>query len=158
MKYTFRHVMEWSDRSEHSPSHTGQLPEAVILPDGERIDLGENVEIAHWNDGKSGAGYVQIHENVRVREKSRCDNPNARYGKSGAMLEVLAPKGSKFVFEQYCSFCGYPGGEQIVEYDAKFQYRFRAEDQDCAECVAIDAEQRHSIDETQQDEAEYFIR
>ncbi len=39
MKTTFKHTVEWSDWSEHSPSHTGQLPSAVILPDGVRVDM-----------------------------------------------------------------------------------------------------------------------
>ena len=38
-KTTWTARVEWSDWSEYSPSRTGQLPCAIVLPDGERVEI-----------------------------------------------------------------------------------------------------------------------
>jgi hypothetical protein len=118
MKATFRHSIEWSDWSEHSPNHHGQLPCAVILPDGERIALDDgalyqaqsNLFYARM-ERRSRATYAQIHPNVRVREDSWGDDGSRRMGRAGSTMEVLAPKGSRFVFNYRCPYCGEESGE-----------------------------------------------
>jgi len=113
-KFTFKHTMEWSDRSPHSPSHTGQIPCAVNLPDGERVDLSvEAVEVARWNQGHmSEEHYVQLHANVRVRDSSGGDDGARSHGRSWSTLEIQAPAGSRFLFERFCPGCGQTAGEQ----------------------------------------------
>lgn len=102
MKKTFTYRTEWSDQSEHSPQTVGQLPDKVRLPDGVTVDL--------QSDGRfqrpSRAGYVQIHENVRVRYKHWGDNGTQRMGRAGSKVEILAPKGSTFLFQSRCPLCG----------------------------------------------------
>ena len=113
--FTFTHQMEWSDRSAHSPSHTGQIPCAATLPDGDRVELSvEAVEIARWNqEHMSAQNYVQLHENVRVRDSfGGGDDGSRRHGRSWSKLEILAPAGSKFLFSRNCPGCGETAGEQ----------------------------------------------
>ena len=112
-KFTFKHTVEWSDRSPHSPSHTGQIPCAVILPDGERVDLSVvAVEVARWNQEANADRYVQLHENVRVREPFGGDDGSRRHGRSWSTMKILAPAGSKFLFSRNCPGCGETAGEQ----------------------------------------------
>lgn len=113
MKTTFKVTYEWSDYSEFSPSHRGQLPVAVILPSGRRVDLyDEDIAVAaaafsnrHPN---SRATYTPLTRDGEVRAKmsSWGDDGRRNYGRSGATLEVIAPKGSGFRFDRYCEFCG----------------------------------------------------
>ncbi len=116
-KFTFIHTTEWSDRSPHSPSHTGQLPCAVVLPDGERVELDE---YARYMAGEllynarmegSKATYAQIHPNVRFRESHWGDDGSRRMGRAGNKMEVFAPKGSLFFFSRICPWCGRKSGE-----------------------------------------------
>lgn len=139
-KYRFTQRTEWSDQSPHSPSATGQIPHAVILPDGERVglDVGD-IEIAKWNQDKMGAdAYVQLHANVRVRDSFGGDDHTRRHGRDWSTLEVLAPKGSRFLFARICPVCGDAAGEQ--ELPGKTDWE-RAEEMYHEECAAIQAAQ-----------------
>lgn len=127
-KFTFKHQVEWSDRSPHSPTHWGQLPEAVVLPDGERVPLDDatlyaaETRLAHERDYGSRTTYAQVHDNVRVRESHWGDDGSRRMGQAGSKLEVLAPKGSTFLFARRCPWCGDVSGEQTLpgeRYDEK---------------------------------------
>jgi hypothetical protein len=104
MKKTFTYRTEWSDRSEHSPHTVGQLPDFVKLPDGERVDLQPDDRDPFMQPSK--AGYVQVHENVRVRYTFWGDNGTRRAGRAGGRVDIIAPKGSTFFFEQRCPLCG----------------------------------------------------
>jgi len=108
MKAIFKHSSQWSDQSENSPQIAGQLPHAVILPDGERID-----DLTEPHDlPVSTSGYIQIHANVRIRLTIWGDDGSRRQGRAGETLEVLAPKASCFLFANRCPFCGRQTGEQ----------------------------------------------
>jgi hypothetical protein len=118
-KFTFNHMVEWSDWSEFSPQHQGQLPCAVILPDGKRVELDEAARYAAYGslyrarmEEGSKATYAQIHPNVRFRENHWGDDGSRRMGRAGSKLEVLAPKESKFLFARVCPWCGGQAGEQ----------------------------------------------
>jgi len=102
MKRTFSYTTEWSDWSENSPSTRGRLPRAVRLPDGEMIDLTPDERFQR----PSRSGYFQIHANVRVRIAHWGDNGTQRMGRAGGKMDVIAPKGSEFLFEQRCPLCG----------------------------------------------------
>lgn len=103
MKRTFTYSTEWSDWSEHSPHTVGQLPDIVELPDGDRVQL--------WPPDErfqrpTRTGYFQIHPDVRVRTLNWGDNGTRRMGRAGGKMEVLAPKGSTFLFQTRCQLCG----------------------------------------------------
>jgi len=102
MKRTFTYKTEWSDCSEHSPQTTGQLPDKVELPDGEMADLRPDDRFSE----PSRAGYCQVHQNVRVRYAFWGDNGTQRMGRAGGSLDVIAPKGSTFLFQTRCPLCG----------------------------------------------------
>lgn len=140
MKTTFTYRTEWSDWSEHSPQSTGQFPCAVILPDGERVDLSASAiyEAIHVAPRSPHATYAPLHENVRVRESYWGDDGSRRIGRAGSKLEVLAPKGSEFRFAQFCPGCGDQTGE--VGSDGLTKAR-RAPEKWCADCKAIQDEQ-----------------
>jgi len=128
-KYTFKHRVEWNDRSEFSPIHRGQLPHALALPDGERID-----DLAEPHDlPASTSGYIQIHPNIRIRITEWGDDGSRRQGRAGETLEVLAPKASCFLFANRCPFCGRQTGEQELP---GLRYDERAEEIAHAECQA----------------------
>lgn len=102
MKRTFTYRTEWSDQSEHSPQTVGQLPDKVRLPDGIEVSLEPD---DRWPRA-SQAGYVQVHENVRVRYTHWGDNGTQRMGRAGGKVEILVPKGSTFLFQTRCPLCG----------------------------------------------------
>lgn len=120
MKRTFKHMTEWADWSESSPSHYGQLPCAVILPDGERVEMDEGARFAaegnlfHAQLRGSKATYAIIHPKVRFRESHWGDDGSRRVGRAGCTLEVLAPKGSRCLFTRRC-WCGGEAGEAEEE-------------------------------------------
>lgn len=105
MKYIFEHNVQWSEQSEHSPQHQGQLPCAVVFPDGERVSLDQaTLQEAQWDHHQARRrkdAYVQIHDNVRVRESRWGDDSSRRMGRAGSKLEVMAPKGSTFLFTRH---------------------------------------------------------
>jgi len=106
MKRTFTYSMQWSDLSEHSPSRNGQFPDIVVLPDDESVDLDSNaIQRIADNSGETRAGYVQIHDNVRVRLSFWGDDGTRRFGRMGGKMEVLCPRGSEFRFYARCPFC-----------------------------------------------------
>lgn len=102
MKKTFTYRTEWSDQSEHSPQTVGQLPNYLTLPGGKRISL---EPMDYW-PRPSRSGYIQIHENVRIRLSFWGDDGTRRIGRAGGKSEILAPKGSIFYFDQLCPYCG----------------------------------------------------
>lgn len=108
-RYTFTHRQSWSDHPDGGHEVRGQLPGLVRLPDGERIslDLGDYDERDHE---PSRAGYIQLHANVRVKYTFWGDDGTRRSGRNGGKVEVLAPKGSTFLFVQRCPLCGEPRG------------------------------------------------
>lgn len=111
MKYVFKRRVEWSNCSPHSPSHHGQLPKAAVLPTGERVGL--DPSSIDWSRvSVSRAGYVAIHPRVRIQRADWGDDGCRPYGRAEATLTVLAPKGTRFMFAQYCPFCGEQTGEQ----------------------------------------------
>jgi len=151
MKATFKHSSQWSDRSEFSPTHRGQLPHAVILPDGKRInDLTEPHDLP-----ASTSGYIQIHANVRIRLTTWGDDGSRRQGRAGETLEVLAPKASRFLFINRCPFCGRQTGEQELPGRRSDE---RADDITHAECQAQHDEEdrltRESYEESERAEEE----
>jgi len=101
-KYTFSYRTEWSDRSEYSPQTVGQLPEDVLLPNGERVSLAPD---ERWQR-PSRAGYITIHPDVRVRYAHWGDDGPRRMGRAGGHVDILAPKGSHFSFVTRCPGCG----------------------------------------------------
>ena len=121
MKTTFKSAYQWSDYSEFSPQHSGQLPSAVILPSGERIDLSDEAIFAAATDfanrhPASRAEYTPLTRDGTVRGKMSAwgDDGRRSYGRSGGTLEVIAPNGSTFRFDRYCEFCGEVVGEAAV--------------------------------------------
>jgi len=111
MKQTFSYRTEWSDRSEHSPSTTGQLPEVVELPSGERVSL----EPDEGYERASRAGYVQVHPEVRLRYSHWGDDGTRSMGRAGGKVEILAPKGSRVLFITRCPLCGNARGYVSAE-------------------------------------------
>jgi hypothetical protein len=150
MKFTFKHMVEWSDWSEHSPSHKGQLPYAAVLPDGERVDMAEDVryEAIHIAPRRPRATYVHLHENVRIRESHWGDDGSRRMGRAGSKLEVLAPKGSTFLFAQYCPGCGDQVGEVGSDELTKAH---RAPEEFCADCTARIKEEERLMEEARRE-------
>ena len=122
MKTTFKSSYEWSDFSEFSPTRRGQLPSAVILPSGKRIDLSDEsifvaaADFAGRHPG-SRAQYTPLTRDgvVRVKLTSWGDDGRRNYGRSGSTLEVIAPRGSEFKFDRCCEFCGEVVGEVVGE-------------------------------------------
>lgn len=114
-KYVFHHRFEWSDMSEYSPTASGSIPHAVILPDGERVSLDEvDIQVAGWNqEANPELTYIQLHDNVRVQDSCGGDQTTQRHGRRWSKLEVQAPKGSTFAFTVRCPFCGERSGETI---------------------------------------------
>lgn len=113
MKTTFKSAYQWSDYSEFSPQRSGQLPVAVILPDGRRIDLSdEEIFAAAAKFARlhptSRAEYTPIARDGVVKAKltSWGDDGRRSCGSCGETLKVIAPKGSEFRFDRYCEFCG----------------------------------------------------
>jgi hypothetical protein len=119
MKTTFKSQYEWSDFSEFSPSHRGQLPSAVILPSGKLIDLsGESIFVAAADfAGRhpgSRAEYTPLTRDGVVRARLTTwgdDGRSSSTGRNGFTLEVIAPKGSQFRFLRYCEYCNEIVGE-----------------------------------------------
>jgi len=127
-KYTFKHRVEWSDRSETSPSHFGQLPIAVILPDNQRVGFGDHMETNFYPSNGRGydtKAYAQIRPQVRIRLTTWGDDGSRRQGRAGETLDVLAPKGSRFIFVNHCPYCLYANGEQELP---GLRYNERADD------------------------------
>lgn len=154
MKTTFKYRVSWSDWSEYSPQSTGQFPYAVILPDGERVDMSENAryEAIHIMPRKRDATYAFLHENVRIRESFWGDDGSRRMGRAGSKLEVLAPKGSKFLFAQYCSGCGDLLGE--VGSDELTKARNTPEKW-CTDCEAKAEEEALLMEEARREQEEW---
>jgi hypothetical protein len=146
MKSTFRYTYEWSDYSEHSPRREGQLPAAVILPDGKRVEVdadtincvGYSFFCAH---PRSRAQYVPMTTtgSVRARLSGGGDPGDRRYGATRSTLEVIAPRGSRFMFAQFCPFCGGQTGEQELPGNI---YDERADEVAHPTCAAEYAEKR----------------
>jgi len=109
MKSVFRWGVQWSDRSEHSPQHSGALPSAVLLPNEERVEFSDealfNAAETQYQ-AQSRATYLRLHRQVRVREHHWGDDGSRSVGQAGTTWEVLAPKGSKFLFLAACVWCG----------------------------------------------------
>jgi len=151
-KFTFNHTVEWSDWSEFSPQHTGQLPCAVILPDGERVELDEAARFFGYEslyqakiEKDSKATYAQIHPNVRFRENHWGDDGSRRMGRAGSKLEVLAPKESGFLFACICPWCGEQAGEQ--ELSATGSWWAKAEPLYHDSCKTEEKEQERLLEE-----------
>ena len=113
-KWTFVSRFSWSDHPDGGENRTGQLPDAVVLPDGERVGLDlDDVQAARWDQDKlNPRWYVQLHVNVRVREGGWGEDPARSVGRSESRLEVQAPRGSRFLFARMCPWCGEKAGEQ----------------------------------------------
>ena len=151
-KFTFNHRTEWSDWSEDSPQSTGQFPSAVILPDGARVDMSEGTryEAIHIAPCRPRATYFFLGENVRIRESYWGDDGSRRIGRVGSKLEVLAPKGSEFLFAQYCPGCYDQTGE--VGSDDLTKAR-NAPERFCADCKAKEAEWERAQEEMERQQA-----
>ena len=146
MKKTFTHTIEWSDWSEYSPTHRGQFPTAVILPDGERVELDDGARHAAYIDlaaRNTRATYAQVHPNVRIRENHWGDDGSRRAGRAGSTLEILAPKRSRFIFARVCPWCGEKAGEARED----VLVRGRAEPLYHKSCKAEADEQERLIEE-----------
>jgi len=106
-KSTFTVAVEWSDYSPHSPTRTGQLPIAAIVPGGERVDLGaQDIQVAAYQNNVPYSGWVKMGHGVSAKESGWGDDGSRAMGRSGATVEILAPEGTRFVFEQGCDDCG----------------------------------------------------
>ena len=116
-KFKFTKRVEWSDRSEFSPSCTGSVPITVVLPSGERIGT-ETDDLACARNSRDGGGpWVRLHERVTFKENHWGDPPERNVGRGGYSLVLHAPKGSQFVFGIYCPICGEQNGEEMRDYD-----------------------------------------
>lgn len=143
-QFKFSHRWEWSDFSEYSPSHLGQLPVVVILPDGEGIGLAngdlERAQYDFYRQFESAPKHehywIPLTEDVKFRLSGGMTDPTKRFGKGKESLEVLAPEGSRFVFRRFCPYCGEPNGEEIHDGD----FSGKAEKQYHEECQKIVAE------------------
>jgi hypothetical protein len=115
MKRAFWYTRTWSNYGE---SGDGMFPSTVVLPDGERVGLGDGMVFPAQNEGRiSPAGYVQLHDNVRVRLSFWEDGMDSM-GRAGGKMEALFPKGSEFRFQQICPQCGEITGD-CAEADLK---------------------------------------
>ena len=112
-KSTFTVVVEWSDCSPHSPSRTGQLPLAAITPTGERVELScEDIQVAQYQRNVPYNSWVKMGHGISAKESGWSDGDGRSYGRSGAKVEILAPEGTKFLFERGCDSCGESLGEE----------------------------------------------
>ena len=118
-KFTFVATYSWSDHPDGGEYSSGQLPCAVLLPDGERVELDDTeIQCARFNlDRLNPTWYVPLHENVRVRESGGGDDPARHYGRGYSKLEIQAPGGSRFLFARPCPWCAEKAGEQELSAD-----------------------------------------
>lgn len=148
-KFKFAHRWEWSDFSEYSPSHWGQLPIAVILPDGERVGLGAgDLEPARYNFYRQFESapehehyWIPLAASVKFRLYGGMTDAAQRTGRGKESLHVLAPENSQFVFRRFCPHCGEPSSEEI--HSGEFSGRAEPEyHEKCRRIVAeMEAEQ-----------------
>lgn len=148
IKFEFTHRWEWSDFSEHSPSHWGQLPIAVILPDSNRIALHSGaIEAAEFEffgpHGRRGKAWIPLGESgIKFRLTSHTAAATQRVGRGSERMEILAPKDTQFVFRRWCPHCGETSGEEV--YDGDFSGR--AELKYHEGCLAIIAEMEEEME------------
>ena len=152
-KNIFKVTVEWSDYSPHSPTRTGQLPLAAIVPTGERVDLHtQDIQVAAWQCNVPYAGWVKMGHGVNAKESGWGDDGSRAVGCSGATVEVLAPEGTKFIFEQGCNDCG----DTLGEVDEDELIHGRAPEVICADCQAEEAEMQAEQERILQEERDYY--
>lgn len=147
MKTTFSTYWGWSRISEWGGGQ--RLPAAIRLPDGQIIDLSwveyEGASHRHFNKHpRSKAKYMPMNDDgtVRLFHNTGGDDGGRSSGQRWAVMEVIAPKGSTFLYGGICSDCG----KETVEY---------SEDPNspanCPKCLAIYAELQQLVDESQRE-------
>ena len=112
MKHVFKARWGWNDRFDEGNYRKGdKIPTAVITPGGHEIPL-DDVSIGgtlfdhqethrHKHGRKSRATYAPMGHGVKARIGQWPDNELAyrrTVGNASKTLEVLAPKGSKFIY------------------------------------------------------------
>lgn len=117
-EYKFVHNIEWSDRSGQSPSRSGAVPIALILPNGERVETDvDNLASARFELDFPLAQWIRLHNQVTLRENHWGDDPERSFGRCGYALYLHAPENCKFVFGVYCPHCGEQTGEETYSYE-----------------------------------------
>lgn len=153
VKSIFNVTVEWSDYSEHSPTRTGQLPIAAILPTDERVDIGTtDIQVAMIQNNVPFYGWVKMGRGISCKEKSWGNDGSSSVGRSGASLEILAPKATIFIFEQGCDYCG----DSLREISGNDLTHNRAPETFCEGCQQIIIEQEQLMKEQAQEEQEYY--
>jgi len=153
IKSTFSVNVEWSDYSPHPPTRIGQLPLAAIVPTGERVDLGpQDIQVAAYQRNVPFGGWVKIGHGVSAKESGWGDDGNRAMGRSGATVEVLAPEGTRFLFEQGCDDCG----DTLGEAGEDELIHGRAPEVICANCQTQIDYENELIETTRQEEQEYY--
>ena len=150
MKTTFHTHWGWSRISEWEGGQ--RLPDAIRLPDGQVIDLSygeyEAASFRHFNNHpRSQAIYMPMNATGTVRLLRVTDGTSGgrAEGKRWARMEVIAPKGSTFLYGGRCPDCGQGTVEYGVDPDSTAE---------CPRCLAIYAEQERMAEESRCEEAE----
>ena len=151
-KTTFYKSWGWSRISEWGGGV--RLPGAARLPDGQIIDLsyGEYEEAAyhHFNNHPhSNAKYMPLNEDgtVRIFYDSGGDDGGRSSGERWAKMEVIAPKGSIFLYGGLCPDCGQ--GEVAYSEDPNSPY-------ECDDCLAFYKEQERLAEEARCEHQEWI--
>lgn len=141
-KHTFRNYWGWSTLSEWGGGD--RIPDAVRLPDDVVVPLDWDTYNACSADyfeyhPRSRAKYTPMNESetVRLIRETGGDNPAGRQGQRWALMGVIAPRGSMFLYGGRCDGCG-----MTIEY---------SEDPDaaplCNACQEWQEEQERMIEE-----------
>ena len=107
MKTTFRTTWGWNDKFDQGNFSGGELPIAVVTPDGGHVGLNDaeyasaQLEQAARNP-RSRAKYLPLGRGVKVQIRQWPDHEfgyRASQGRARKTLIVIAPKGSQFLFK-----------------------------------------------------------
>lgn len=149
-KTTFRHQWGWSTLSDWSSGV--RSPDAVRLPDGEIVDLSnEEYETRSYQyfvieHPRSRAKYTPMNDDGTVR--LFCDGGGTDGGRSSgerwALMAVIAPKASTFLYGGTCPDCG---GRMGYSEDPKGPDM-------CPECIAMYEDWERTMEEARREQEE----
>lgn len=105
MKYMFEIIAMWNDDADDL-TYIGSIPRIIVLPDGQRLDFSGRaraVATYRWEDLRSHTKYIPLDSGVKFRMEWNGDNPLRRLGRRQGVMEIIAPAGTQFEFEEMAS-------------------------------------------------------
>ena len=109
MKNKFSKYWGWSTLSEWGDGD--RIPDGVRIPTGEIVELTAPAMDAAWRnlmnatEGRSKAKYAPMGHGVKAVWDSGGSSPSGRSGQRWMRMEVIAPKGSVFLYDFRCEEC-----------------------------------------------------